>query len=129
MPCTDCGCPDFRHRAADLERARAAGQTGIAADEERLMRGEPVPGAPGACSREGCAHAATRHRAPGAYKKGACSACRCPGWSGEPGALMPPEPDTQLDLFGGEADIRPSRRRRGPRRYTAETVPVTGGLL
>jgi hypothetical protein len=73
-------------------------------DEDRLMRGEAVPGARGACEREGCAHAKTRHHprerntreARGCYAPGGC---RCPGWTSVVGEAMPPAPMVQGDLL------------------------------
>jgi hypothetical protein len=72
---------------------------------DRLMRGEAVPGAPGACSRERCAHSAPYHRngRGRGHRGSACRSCRCPGWTDEAGAVMPPEPDAQLTLFGEAA--------------------------
>lgn len=68
-------------------------------DEDRLMRGEPVPGLRGACTRDGCAHGAMHHRNPVSNSRRTCrgqrcyaGGCRCPGWTSEAGAVMPPEP-------------------------------------
>jgi len=95
--CLDCDCPRMRYAAVT--------QAAPDEDEDRLMLGEAVPGAPGACSREGCAHSAPYHRngRGRGYRGRACRSCRCPGWTDEAGAVMPPEPDTQLTLFGDAA--------------------------
>lgn len=95
--CLDCACLRMRYRA--VTPVRPAGE------EDRLMRGEAVPGAAGACSRERCAHSALRHRSGSSrsYRGSACRSCRCPGWTDEPLAVMPPDPDVQLALFGRDA--------------------------
>jgi hypothetical protein len=67
-----------------------------------LARGEAVPGGPGACAREGCHHLTLWHRGERdnrSYRKQPCRKCRCPGWTDEVGAEMPPEPPVQGMLF------------------------------
>jgi hypothetical protein len=82
----------------------------------RLSRGEPVPGGPGACAREGCGHLTLLHGEHGKYqsfsrKSGTCrgkpcTKCGCPAFAAQGGteALEPvkaPVPElVQLDLFG-----------------------------
>lgn len=100
-PCS-CGCPDFEHRPEDIERwrdagllrgsrfrpgetaPRPAGEDGQAA---RLSAGESVPGGPGACSREGCAHLTLWHERKGKFR--ACRQCPCPAFTTEAGQVMP----------------------------------------
>lgn len=93
-PCP-CGCPDFRHRAGDLERWRAA-QAGRGALDDN----------PGLCARPGCAHQKPAHgTARGGRRDRPCvkDGCRCPAWTDDPGAVMPVPPPVQLDLFGSAA--------------------------
>ena len=56
------------------------------------------------CLRGGCGHNKPAHgpRAPRPCRE---PGCRCPGWTDEPGAAMPPAPPVQGDLFtqDGEA--------------------------
>lgn len=69
---------------------------------DALARGEAVPGGPGACSRQGCHHLTLWHRAPRdprSYRKQPCRKCRCPKWTDEAGAVMPPLPPVQETLF------------------------------
>lgn len=90
--CDACDCPGMRYAQPEQAPQQAAGR------EARLMRGESVPGAGGACSREGCAHGKLWHGE--AKRKGPCGQCRCPGWSDDPEAVMPAAPLVQGDLFG-----------------------------
>lgn len=104
-PCDACDCPGMRY----AQPAQAPQQAGDG--EQRLMRGESVPGALGACSRPGCAHGALWHRDTESlsrrdHRKTPCSQCRCPGWTDDPEAVMPAAPLVQGDLFSemtGEA--------------------------
>lgn len=75
-------------------------------DEDRLMRGEAVPGARGACTREGCAHGSLYHRdmeshSRSTYRGQRCyqPGCRCDGWTNEAGQVMPPLPAMQEALW------------------------------
>lgn len=110
-PCS-CGCPDFEHRPEDLARWREAGLLGanrLRAGETapqppgehdlaaRLSEGESVPGGPGACAREGCAHLTLWHGRPGRFRDGPCRQCPCPAFTVEAGQVMPA---VQLELFG-----------------------------
>jgi hypothetical protein len=121
-----CGCPDFEHRAEDIARWREeraiGGRTSAGEDEQRarLSEGRSVPGGPGACAREGCAHLTLWHERKGKFR--ACRKCPCPAFTGEAGQVMP---DVQLELFADEpAALRPGRPARA-----AEIVRVSGGVL
>jgi len=111
-PCRSCGCPDFEHRPEDLARWREAGLLGAnrfragetvpqSPDEHelaaRLSEGEAVPGAHGACTREGCAHLTLWHGANGRFNGKPCRNCPCPAFTTEAGQVMPA---VQLELFG-----------------------------
>jgi hypothetical protein len=59
----------------------------IAAD--RLSHGEAVPGGPGACDRDGCAHLTLWHGQNGRYRAKPCRQCGCPGYVPQPvGAVI-----------------------------------------
>lgn len=106
---------------------------------DRLARGEAVPGGPGACTREGCGHLTLWHRKGSGYpnyKRQPCEKCRCPRWTDEPGAVMPPEPDVQLNLFDAglpdgdspawppaTAAGRPNSTRTAPTAITGASAP------
>jgi hypothetical protein len=49
---------------------------------DRLARGEAVPGGPGACARDDCAHALVRHSRHGRKR---CERCPCPGFERQAG--------------------------------------------
>ena len=53
-------------------------QEGI--QHDRLARGEAVPGGPGACDRDGCAHLTLWHGEHGRYRKRPCRQCGCPAY-------------------------------------------------
>ncbi|HLN70847.1 MAG TPA: DUF3631 domain-containing protein [Streptosporangiaceae bacterium] len=57
-------------------------QEGILHD--RLARGEAVPGGPGACARDGCAHLTLWHGEHGRYRKRPCRQCGCPSYVPQP---------------------------------------------
>ena len=52
--------------------------------EDRLARGEAVPGGPGACGRDGCAHLTLRHGQNGRYRGKPCRQCACPAYLPQP---------------------------------------------
>ena len=52
--------------------------------EDRLARGEAVPGGPGACDRDGCAHLTLWHGEHGRYRKRPCRQCDCPAYLPQP---------------------------------------------
>jgi hypothetical protein len=52
--------------------------------QDRLARGEPVPGASGACDRDGCAHLTLWHGEHGRYRKRPCRKCGCPSYVPQP---------------------------------------------
>jgi hypothetical protein len=52
--------------------------------EDRLSRGEAVPGGPGACGRDGCAHLTLRHGENGRYRGRPCRQCGCPAYLPQP---------------------------------------------
>ncbi len=52
--------------------------------EDRLSRGEPVPGGPGACARPGCAHLTLWHGEHGRYRGRPCRKCDCPAYMPQP---------------------------------------------
>jgi hypothetical protein len=54
------------------------------AEEDRLSRGEAVPGGPGACDRDGCAHLTLRHGEHGRYRGRPCRQCDCPAYVAQP---------------------------------------------
>ena len=58
------------------------GQEGTA--EDRLARGEAVPGGPGACDRDGCAHLTLWHGEHGRYRNRPCRQCDCPAYTAQP---------------------------------------------
>jgi hypothetical protein len=143
-PCS-CGCPDFEHRPEDIERWREtgqlsgsryrAGETTPRPDDDdelrdRLSAGEAVPGGPGACAREGCAHLILWHERRG--KSRACGKCGCPAYTTEAGQVMPL---AQLELFPAGPALRPlepgargipARKAPAPR---VETVLVAESVL
>ena len=47
--------------------------------EDRLARGEAVPGGPGACDRDGCTHLTLWHGGHGRYRGRALPPVRLPG--------------------------------------------------
>jgi hypothetical protein len=51
---------------------------------DRLSRGEAVPGGPGACDRDGCAHLTLWHGEHGRYRKRPCRKCDCPAYLPQP---------------------------------------------
>jgi hypothetical protein len=55
-----------------------------------LARGDAVPGGPGACARDGCAHAKVHHNLRNRVHQ--CQRCTCPGWvhadPASPGAVI-----------------------------------------
>ena len=53
-------------------------------EEDRLSRGEAVPGGPGACDRDGCAHLTLRHGEHGRYRGRPCRQCDCPAYVAQP---------------------------------------------
>ena len=56
---------------------------------DRLARGEAVPGGPGACDRDGCAHLTLWHGEHGRYNKRPCRQCGCPAYLPQPeGAVI-----------------------------------------
>lgn len=98
-----CGCPAW------IQPPPSPGALVSVIDEEdaerrrRLCAGESVPGGPGACARDGCGHLIGWHRdRAGRHKGRPCHQCRCPGWTGQPGAEMPPQPPVQDSLPGLE---------------------------
>jgi hypothetical protein len=55
----------------------------------RLARGEAVPGGPGACDRDGCAHLTLWHGEHGRYRAKPCRQCDCPAYVPQPeGAVI-----------------------------------------
>ena len=52
--------------------------------EDRLSRGEAVPGGPGACARGGCAHLTLWHGEHGRYRGKPCRQCDCPAYVPQP---------------------------------------------
>lgn len=98
-----CGCAAWMQPGPP----RGALARMVASDEEteqrhRLSAGEAVPGGPGACTRDGCGHLTLWHgdAIRGYLHKGQpCRKCRCPGWTDEPGAVMPPRAPEQGSLF------------------------------
>jgi len=52
--------------------------------QDRLARGEAVPGGPGACDRDGCAHLTMWHGEHGRYRKRPCRQCDCPAYLPQP---------------------------------------------
>jgi Protein of unknown function (DUF3631) len=52
--------------------------------QDRLARGEAVPGGPGACDRGGCAHLTLWHGEHGRYRKRPCRQCDCPAYLPQP---------------------------------------------
>ena len=52
--------------------------------EDRLSRGEAVPGGPGACDRDGCAHLTLWHGENGRYRGKPCRQCDCPAYVAQP---------------------------------------------
>jgi hypothetical protein len=52
--------------------------------EDRLSRGEAVPGGPGACGRDGCAHLTLWHGQNGRYRRRPCRQCDCPAFVAQP---------------------------------------------
>lgn len=86
------------YKTTDAEREAEGRQI------DDLARGESVPGAPGACAREGCHHLTLWHCAPeggGRYpshRTQPCQKCRCPHWTDEPGAAMPPFQGSLFEL-------------------------------
>ena len=52
--------------------------------EDRLSRGQAVPGGPGACDRPGCAHLTLRHGQNGRYRGKPCRQCGCPAYVAQP---------------------------------------------
>ncbi len=59
-----------------------AGQDGNL--DDRLSRGEAVPGGPGACDRDGCAHLTLWHGERGRYRGRPCRQCGCPAYVPQP---------------------------------------------
>ena len=51
---------------------------------DRLARGEAVPGGPGACDRNGCAHLTLWHGEHGRYRGRPCRQCDCPAYLPQP---------------------------------------------
>lgn len=111
-----CGCPDFEHREEDVARWREAGKLSgnrvrfgetaprPADDDEKaelLSAGVAVPGGPGACAREGCAHLTLWHGEHGKFAGKPCRQCPCPAFTREPGQVMPL---VQGSLFDGLGD-------------------------
>lgn len=94
-----CPWPPCEGQGAQREAVSAVQV--LPGDEDRLMRGEAVPGARGACTREGCAHGALYHRENRSrdYRGQKCERCRCPGWTNEAGQVMPPMPAMQEALW------------------------------
>jgi len=131
-----CGCPDFRHRPEDVARWREAGALGGSrfrpgettprpeGEDEmaaRLSAGESVPGGPGACAREGCAHLTLWHERKGKFR--ACRQCPCPAFTTEAGQVMPL---VQGSLFGVP---EPAEARGLKRRRREQALTVAGDLL
>jgi hypothetical protein len=52
--------------------------------QDQLSRGEAVPGGPGACDRDGCAHLTLWHGEHGRYRKRPCRQCSCPAYLPQP---------------------------------------------
>jgi len=52
--------------------------------QDRLARGEAVPGGLGACDRDGCAHLTLWHGEHGRYRKRPCRQCDCPAYVPQP---------------------------------------------
>src|SRR5260370_29254641 len=70
------------HPAHGRSRRMMTDQEGILHD--RLARGEAVPGGPGACDRDGCAHLTLWHGERGRYRKRPCRQCSCPSYVAQP---------------------------------------------
>jgi hypothetical protein len=64
---------------------------------ERALAADPSPNSTATCSRQGCGHRWIGHKA--GFRKGPCQDCRCPAFTADAAAVMPPEPPRQLDLF------------------------------
>jgi hypothetical protein len=115
--------------------AEEAGEVCACGHESRRHAPGPVPvGRPAAslpCLDCGCAD--FRHRPEDLARERGREDWRRAGAivTGAPApAESQPAEDAQLELFpSGGSDPGPPRRRRGPRRYISETVPVAGGLL
>jgi hypothetical protein len=52
--------------------------------QDRLSRGEAVPGGPGACDRDGCAHLTLWHGEHGRYRGRPCQQCSCTAYVPQP---------------------------------------------
>lgn len=70
---------------------------------ERLSRGEPVPGGPGACARPRCGHLTLWHGGHGKYNGQPCRRCDCEGYAAT---------DAELATL----PARPAKRTPAPRR-------------